>query len=981
MSFGNQWQWCLQPLSCVLKACGSLLSSEMQGAVEGVYSFFQSFLTSLGVHLTPNLCLFPGDAATDVAKGGDTWSATPTLLQLHSVLNSIEEDREGRLRAIDEDSEADHDEKGLSGTSLPSQRSISSPQITPRSARKGPSAEAMRVRKVERGLIGQLLGALNTFVRITHAGAMDVQLLELLITRATSSMDAQYSNREAKEEADGFLWSDESANADEVFIEFDLAAKSSAASFEAPQSFSRVTYEEAVKLTCLVSEALAWESYLLHVNDALGFSGKDSTAAMSSRKCVRGVETSVQSVRIGMMLSQCAEYDLLWCACARSGALHTFLQELYDGQSFKGVPTSISPTSLGYASAHGGHGIANTSSSVYYYSTAALINTNLSTNAMLYEAIESAGCCMIVLEARYLPLLFVAEEESPCLSPRVLDSTSPGYLVSLVKGGVRGEQSERKEPFRGRRVLRVPSSLRRIFLWRWDGCYTGDFTSEMRDALDFFNRQAYADLPLALRFYGTSGDSATREAPIPVTEADVENESPQTTPVSARADLRLDLQCRAVVESRPAFYSNGPSLDLYDQVGGFLVELPTTFTGNEADRRRKDLEDVCRGYLLLLQRILAHPPRWLRCNPAGWSQQVTPRANLLPSISLPDGAPSALRSPASSYPFGAAASIPGQPSKNLWKSTTSGGISTPQSPRDSPFSPFCSVSQLFFSRLYVRAIAASIMHQRFPPISRRVTEIELTPRTRGGGGGLPEGAPLASARINVEGTPRRRFTGPPKKAIDSLFQLEYQLAFQQKIFYKRLYMALRRFTLLQPLLCLFPGEAPGEVEAITHLSFFGMVSLSGDLCSPKPPRRGGLQPHANGAMIFTKAHVATTEVLHLLRQVWTRHEEKWAMMDFLLWGCVVCLVGIPQRVLGILQAGPGVPAGMDTRAGKERFVVYNSLRMDQFDSCVFCFGYLMHLLQEQQKGQRGRRLCIAKNPPESEGSGTIKMVLIASRTI
>ncbi|CCW62611.1 unnamed protein product [Phytomonas sp. EM1] len=953
MNLSSKWQWCIQPLPYALRVCGSLLSSEVQGVLQVIYSCVQVILSSMGFQNTPNLCLFNGDAVADMAKGGDVWGSTPTLLHRSSMLGDEEED--DKMTRGMEESEMEREERGMYEASLTSHRSITSSQCTPR---RGPSMETMRVRRVERELIVQLLSALNTFVRITHVGAVDVQLLGLLMNRANALLDygEQKQEDEEAEGEGGVARSGRERESDrDVFAEFDALARSEVASTATPRTIARVTYEEAVKLTCLVSEALAWESYLLHVKDALVLFGQTPTTTASSLRCVRGLQTSVQPLRVALMLPKCVEYDLLWCACARSGALHTFLQELYDGQSFKSVPTPAFSTTLpAYSALRGGN-----TTSAYYYCSAALIDTELSTNAMLCEAIEAAGSFMIVLDARYLPLLFkfVPEEESLCLSPRVLDSTSVGGFNSLIKGGTSADGDEgegsrghagRKEHHKGKFILNVPTVLRRIFLWRWDGRYTKDFTKEMKEAIDSFNSAAYADLPFALRFYGAQGNGSALASCTGYDTTDKGGE--KTTPSATdRADLRLDLQCRAVVQSRPQFYwDTAPSLDLYDLVQSFFMGSPDTPDRGDAGRRQ-ELENLRGGYPLLLQRILAHPPRWLRCNPVGWSLQATPRADSSRPNALNERAPSLSISPVA---------VNGN------------------TPRDYlPSSQSCTISQLFFSRLYVRAIAESISDQKRPRRSWQA-DSETTPR------GVGSRTQLSSSAVSVEETPRRRFARDPTKAVHSLLQLESQLAFQQKMFYKRLYMALLRFNLTQPLLCLFTSGKPSEFECITHLSFFGMASLSRFLCQPTV-RKASLRS-SREELLFTNANMATAEVIHLLRQLRIKHNNTLAIFDAILWSCVVCLLGIVRRVLGLFQVRLCSPFCLDANKEMDRIVVYNSLLMYQFDSCVFCLGYLMNVLEEQQKRWRdlqGQRIHPSKGSRRSSCLSTIKMVLLSSRRI
>ncbi|ESS64622.1 fatty acid transporter protein [Trypanosoma cruzi Dm28c] len=190
----------------------------------------------------------------------------------------------------------------------------------------------------------------------------------------------------------------------------------------------KVTYEEATRLTGLLSEALAWEWYWLA-----------HTAAPAPSKCTRTSHSTHLELRpraLALMLDNSPEFNLIWMAVSEASVWMTFLDALYnEGKR----PRSENEDEENNRSNEAKR------STVYHHCSTALINTNLANHRMLFHALECAAPEILVLDEKYVPLLFPDEEVQSV-------EREPQEITGQPKGN-------------GRTVV-VPSCVKRLFLWR-----------------------------------------------------------------------------------------------------------------------------------------------------------------------------------------------------------------------------------------------------------------------------------------------------------------------------------------------------------------------------------------------------------------------------------------------------------------------------------------------------------------------------------
>ncbi|ORC88822.1 fatty acid transporter protein-like [Trypanosoma theileri] len=171
-----------------------------------------------------------------------------------------------------------------------------------------------------------------------------------------------------------------------------------------------ITYEEAIVLTSLISEALAWEWHWLTYADNQNNNNNSSNNNMA----YEGKQSSgTRPHTLAMMLDNSPEFNLIWMAVSEASVWMTFLDALYGGER------------------------PNVN---YHHCSTALLNTNLANHHMLSHGLECVKAEILVLEEKFIPLLFEKEEVE---------------INNREKGG---------EIMKRRIVL--PSCVKRIFVWR-----------------------------------------------------------------------------------------------------------------------------------------------------------------------------------------------------------------------------------------------------------------------------------------------------------------------------------------------------------------------------------------------------------------------------------------------------------------------------------------------------------------------------------
>ncbi|RNF20038.1 putative fatty acid transporter protein-like [Trypanosoma conorhini] len=174
-----------------------------------------------------------------------------------------------------------------------------------------------------------------------------------------------------------------------------------------------VTYAEATLLAGLLSEALAWEWYWL-----------THTPVPVPPETTRSPHSGNSKTRphaLALMLDNCPEFNLIWMAVSEASVWLTFLDVLYDARRPQTKAEAERPV-------------------VYHHCSTALLNTNLANHRMLSHSLECAAAEILVMEQKYVPLLF-ADENDPASG--------------------KGERRERQ-----RSPVQLPWCVRRVFLWR-----------------------------------------------------------------------------------------------------------------------------------------------------------------------------------------------------------------------------------------------------------------------------------------------------------------------------------------------------------------------------------------------------------------------------------------------------------------------------------------------------------------------------------
>ncbi|KEG09475.1 fatty acid transporter protein-like [Trypanosoma grayi] len=134
-----------------------------------------------------------------------------------------------------------------------------------------------------------------------------------------------------------------------------------------------LTYGDAVALTSLLSEALAWEWHGLTC-------GAADRVAAAERQVSHGNSPATRPHTLALMLDNCTEFNPIWMAVAEVSVWMTFLDALYDAEP--------------------------QAPAVYHHCSAALLNTNLVNHRMLCHSLECVTSELLVLEEKYVPLLF-----------------------------------------------------------------------------------------------------------------------------------------------------------------------------------------------------------------------------------------------------------------------------------------------------------------------------------------------------------------------------------------------------------------------------------------------------------------------------------------------------------------------------------------------------------------------------------------------
>ncbi|KAH9597083.1 AMP-dependent synthetase/ligase [Trypanosoma melophagium] len=195
-------------------------------------------------------------------------------------------------------------------------------------------------------------------------------------------------------------------------VVFEMSATDAAiSSMKLREAPLNITYEEAVVLTNLISEALAWEWYWLTCSDVDNIDSNDnnimrSEGIQSSRK--KSLET--QPHTLAMMLDNSTEFNLIWMAVSEASVWMTFLDALYGEER---------------------------SSLRYHHCSTALLNTNLANHHMLSHGLECVTADILVLEEKFIPLLFEKEELK-----------------------TKNDKEKRKKK------IMLPSCVKRVFIWR-----------------------------------------------------------------------------------------------------------------------------------------------------------------------------------------------------------------------------------------------------------------------------------------------------------------------------------------------------------------------------------------------------------------------------------------------------------------------------------------------------------------------------------
>ncbi|RNE99608.1 fatty acid transporter protein [Trypanosoma rangeli] len=180
-----------------------------------------------------------------------------------------------------------------------------------------------------------------------------------------------------------------------------------------------VTYEEATRLTSLLSEALACEWYWLT---------HPPVAAAAPARTPDSGNLLTESHVLALMLDNCPEFNLIWMAVSEASVWLTFLDALYG---------TGRPQAKEEVEAEKNSGAKR--AAVYHHCSTALLNTNLANHSMLLHSLRCSAAEILVMEERYVPFLFADEDD--------------------LSG--EGEHRERK-----RRPVQLPPCVRRVFLWR-----------------------------------------------------------------------------------------------------------------------------------------------------------------------------------------------------------------------------------------------------------------------------------------------------------------------------------------------------------------------------------------------------------------------------------------------------------------------------------------------------------------------------------
>lgn len=293
--------------------------------------------------------------------------------------------------------------------------------------------------------LAELLAKFDALAAITHGEAADVKLLSrmlqqhLLVQEHRARQSAATGTKGGLNEVDDAVF--RLSESDATYAALRNAGHPTA-----------ITYRAFVLLTTLLSEALAWD--LLWMHEALDRAAPAQPVAPSPSPSHR-----IEADCVAVMLPNSVEYNAIWMAAARSGPLHTFLDVLYRNSN--------------HITGSGDRG------GTYRPCRTALLNTNLTSNAMLYHAIECAGSIALLLDAAYVPLLFCAAAAESQIS------------------GQEGEGNTTGKEQAASLKLHVPPHVKRIYLWR---CTTSrgeplhrGMTQEMIDQLTAFNAAAYGD--------------------------------------------------------------------------------------------------------------------------------------------------------------------------------------------------------------------------------------------------------------------------------------------------------------------------------------------------------------------------------------------------------------------------------------------------------------------------------------------------------
>lgn len=428
-------------------------------------------------------------------------------------------------------------------------------------------------------LLNRLLCECQDVVDITHGEAVEVRLMHLMLRQC----DALYPNCACgcvgggchvhggdcvnvhthtcrDSEAEGEYEDDEDKDENDTMFLLSQTDPMYARSRQRGQP-TCVSYAEAVDCVHTLSQIVAWELFALSGSapQRRGRGGGEGAphprgrrndpahpsppppdvervhASVPARKSVPSA-ARLTSRCVALMLPNSVEFNLIWLACARAGTLETILQSLYRSDA---SPLSLRDGSVdsthtprrSYEEEKQQEGMTD-----LYACTIALMNTNMVSNDMLYHALDCVGCTMILLDPRYAYLLFAVVVSSSTRCDGEVDDDACG-----VKQGVSARapssssssvllHSMENSTCSGRR-LRVPPTLRRIFIWRDEesgrchegGCRVGSdkgvhatatrdatmLSDDMRAQIRCFNARWEADVTTVPPMVGSAASSTT----------------------------------------------------------------------------------------------------------------------------------------------------------------------------------------------------------------------------------------------------------------------------------------------------------------------------------------------------------------------------------------------------------------------------------------------------------------------------------------